>query len=354
MERDRISFPQTMALLFGALMAPAAELLPGPAARAGAAGALGVTAAAVLLAAGGLLAGSLAGEKGLASGLLDAFGEWGGRAVLTIYIVWFELLLALRLYQSGGRLSRWDEQDGGMWYFVLILAAFALWMGRGRLGALGRTAQLFFAALCVAGGLVLVFSLARVRPERLLSHSSWSTAEVGQVLLPGWQALGYGLFATFLWTPGKESRTMGWLRSVSMAWLVLVVMQLVILSRFGPGLTMEWPGAFFQLAEGIGVKGAFQRVESLVAAVWVFSDLLLLGGLLWGVRRIGGVLCPGLPADAVVAVGVGLAAVVAVTVSGGQIAVGAVEGYLIPAGNLILGVAVPGLAWLARGRKRKI
>lgn len=348
-----MSFPQMMALLFGALMAPAAELLPGSAARAGAVGALGVAGAAVLLAGAGLLAGSLGGES-LASGLMDAFGKWGGRAVLTIYIVWFELLLALRLHQSGQRLSRCGAQDGGVWYFALVLAAFALWMARGRLGALGRSAQLFFAALCTAGLLVLVFSLPRVRPERLLGDWAWSASAAGQILLPGWQVLGYGLFALFLWAPGEGKWTRSWLRSVSMAWLVLVVMQLVILGRFGPSLTMEWQGAFFQLAEGIGVKGAFQRVESLIAALWVFSDLLLLGGILWGMRKIGENLCPRLSADSIVAAGAGLAAVGAVAILGIRMEAGQLEMYLLPGGSLLLGVVIPGLAWLLQRGKRKI
>ena len=51
----------------------------------------------VLLAAG-WLAGSLSrGAGGLSQGLMDSFGPGAGRAVLTIYIIWMELLLALRL-----------------------------------------------------------------------------------------------------------------------------------------------------------------------------------------------------------------------------------------------------------------
>ena len=353
MERDRLSFPQMMALLLGALMGPAAELLPGTAAVAGVAGALGVTGAVVLMAGGGLLAHSLAGENGLASGLAKAFGRWGGKAVLTIYIVWFELLLALRLHQSARRLSQCGAQDGAAWFFILVLAGFALWMARGRLGALGRAAQLFFGALCVAGGLVLVFSLAQIRPGRLLSDWSWSAEEVGRVLLPGWQVMGYGLFAPFLWEPSEKCSAKPWLCSVSLVWLVLVAMQMVIVGRFGPQLTMEWNNAFFQLAEGIGVKGAFQRVESLVAAIWVFSDLLLLGGLLWGMQKMVGELHPGAPVAGIAASATGLAVVGAMAVLGVKLSGSDLEGNLVPAGNLLLGVGVPGVAWLLKRVKKR-
>ena len=352
MERDTLSFPQIMVLLFAALMGPAAELLPGAAAQAGIAGALGVTVAVVLMAVAGLLVRLPAQDGGLAAGLVRTFGTWGGKAVLTIYIVWFELLLALRLHRSAQRLSQCGEQDGAGWFFVLVLAGLSLWMAYGHLGALGRTAQLFFVALCIAGGAVLILSLFQIETGSLLTDWAWSLEGTTEILLPGFQVLGYGVFAAFLWQSTGENRIKSWMFSLSMVWLVLVVVQMVIIGRFGPQLTMELNNTFFQLAEGIGVKGAFQRVESLVAAVWIFSDLLLLGGILWGIRRISVELCPGIPMQGVIVSATCLAIVGGIAVFGVRIPAEKVEHYLIPAGNLILGVGVPGIAGLV-GRRKK-
>ena len=351
MERDTLSFSQLMVLLFGALMGPAAELLPGPAAQAGIAGALGVTGAVVLMAVAGLLVKPLATERGFAAGLARAYGRWGGRVVLTIYIVWGEVLLAVRLRQSAQRLVERGERDGAVWFFVLILAGMALWMAYGHLGALGRSAQLFFGALAIAGGLVLVFSLPQVRPGRLLAEWEWNIKGIGEVLLPGAQVLGYGLFISFLWEGSEKKRTKSWIRSICAAWVVLVAIQIIVVGRFGPRLTIELNNTFFQLAEGIGVEGAFQRVESLVAAVWIFSDLLLLTGILWGMRRIGEVLCPRVPVSAVVVSAMGLAVIGAVAVLGEKIPASKLEWYVVPAGNLMLGAGVPGVAYLFQRKK---
>ena len=45
---------------------------------------------------------------------------------------------------------------------------------------------------------------------------------------------------------------------------------------------MERP--FFALAKSVGVEGAFQRVESVVAALWTFSDLAIAGLLCFAMR----------------------------------------------------------------------
>lgn len=354
MERDTLSFSQLMALLFGALLGPAAELLPGAAAQAGVTGALAVFGVGLAMAGAGLLLGTLAAPRGgLAQGLAEVFGGFFGKGVLLLYIVWCQVLLTLRLRLSAQRLLGSGERDGAVWFFLLALGLMALWMAHGHLGALGRAAQLFFTVLGVTGGVVLVLALFQVEGGNLLSTWTWSPAGAGELLRPGLIALGYGLFGAFLLQPdGARRLSRPWLGWSAGAGLVLVAAQLVMIGRYGPQLTTRLHSPFFHLAKSVGVEGAFQRVESIVAAVWVFSDLLLLTGILWCMRRIGAVLCPRLPAPVLVTIAALSAMVTALALFGETLSPRGLEGYLLPAGSLILGLAVPGLALLIKGRKR--
>ena len=92
------------------------------------------------------------------------------------------------------------------------------------------------------------------------------------------------------------------------------------------------------------MEGAFQRVESLVAAVWSFSDLILLAGLLQGMKRIVGVLLPKASPHA---------AAVMLLASAGVVGLAAFPNSAIPEalgrgavlwGNLLLALALPLLA----------
>ena len=98
------------------------------------------------------------------------------------------------------------------------------------------------------------------------------------------------------------------------------------------------------MAKSVGVEGAFQRVESPVAAVWSFSDLILLAGLLQGMKRIVGVLLPKASPHA---------AAVMLLASAGVVGLAAFPNSAIPEalgrgavlwGNLLLALALPLLA----------
>ena len=109
--------------------------------------------------------------------------------------------------------------------------------------------------------------------------------------LPAPGVLGWGVFAAFLLgRVGARQRGRagtGW----SGAWgacLLLRWRQVVILGNLGPALAGRLDNPFFALAKSVGVEGAFQRVESMVSALWTFADLALGGVLLFALRAMAG------------------------------------------------------------------
>ena len=342
MERDTLSLPQLMTLLFGALIGPITELLPGAAVQGGVLGAICVSAAVVLMACAGICMGILAHSGGnFMEGLEQAFGG-AGKVILLMYVIWFQFLFTLRIRLSAQRLLSGGTRDGAVWFFLFVLGGMALWMAHGKLGALGRAAQLFFIVLVFSIASILLLSLGQIEKGNWLTTWEWSPK--GAVILswPGLQALGYGLFAGVLWEPPEKSqflrRWLFWCLGVA---VVLIGMQLVIVGCFGVRLTQSLQNPFFHLAKSVGIKGAFQRVESLVTAVWTFSDLLLLAGILWCIRRIGEKLNPGISVSTMVTVAVLTGMTVALAVFGGKVSAVKVAETVAAAGNLFLGIGVP-------------
>lgn len=267
MNREKLSAPQWGALLWTAALSPAAALLPGAALDWAGKGAwLSPLAAAVLL----LPVLSAAGQGG-AERLRATLP---GKVVLGGCVLWMELLLVLRLGLCARRMLWSGGRDGAAWYFLLVLAAVALWMGQGRLTALGRAGQLFLGILLGAAVLVLGLSALQVRPDRVLPL--W-TGDLGPVLLSGVPAAG-GLCCAVL--PMLLLPVRDWNRGSRMGWglagcVLLTLAQFIIVGNLGAGLAGQSDSAFFALTKSVGVKGAFQRVESVVAALWMLSDLTL-------------------------------------------------------------------------------
>ena len=249
------------------VLAPAAELLPGlllPKAGRGA-------WLSVLL-------GSL-----LALGLWLLLSRIGSvhlpTPVLLIYMVWGGFLLALRLRLCAQRLLSAGERDGSLGFFLLLLILLLLKVCTGTLPAFGRAAQLFGAVLFLTAGAVLLLSLGRCRWERvILIEAEWSG--VLWAAFPAAGVLLWGLPALFLESEREKSGRWG-----AVFCALLTAAQMVILACLGAGLAGELDRPFFALAKGVGVEGAFRRVESCIAALWSLADLTMAGVLLFALRR---------------------------------------------------------------------
>lgn len=358
MEPKKISHTQLMALIWAGVLAPAAELLPVITLPVAGKGAWLAPLAAVplVLLMGGLL-GKLSGERGLAGELRARFGPVFGSVLLIIYVVWAEVLLALRLRLCARRLLASGYRDGALWFFLLAVAALVLWMGLGRLPAFARAGQVILVVLGVTVAAVLLLALPKVRLERVLPLWRGDVRPVLTAALSAAGVLGWGVYAAFLAgqvTPKDNKRSWYGLFWGMGGCLLLTLAQGVILGNLGPALAGKLEGPFFALAKSVGVEGAFQRVESVVAALWTLADLVMGVILLFAVKTILGELSPVLQKRRWT---VG-AMVLAVVLALGGFSDGAAERWnrtVVPWGNLMLGLGLSVLLVSVggMGRKRK-
>lgn len=357
MRDNKISRTQLMALLWAGVMAPAAELLPKlllPGAGRGAWLAV-VLAAPIVLTAGWLL-GSLAGREGLAHEVKWLLGRWIGGAILLFYIVWGLFLLSLRLRLCAQRLLSSGERDGALWFFLLAVTAVLLWIGQGKLTAFARAGQLFLTALLTTAGTVLILSLLRAGPERLFPLW-WKEGDlVFQSVLSAAGVMGWGLFLPFLMGEVRdqgENKNWHWLFWGLGGTLLLAAAQAIIVGNLGTALAARLDNPFFALAKSVGVEGAFQRVEGVVAALWTFADLAMGGVLIFALRAMLEEILPtgALPWVPWGTVLIGMVGALALFPDFGIAE--ELNRRLVPWGNLLLGALLPALLWLAERFFRK-
>ena len=285
MKKGALSRTQLAVLVWAGVLAPAAELLPGAALSAGRGAWLAPLAALPLVLLSVCQLTRLAGDKGLARGILDGLGPRFGWGVLFLYMMWALALLALRLRLCAGRMLSSGYRDGAMPYFLLAAAGMVFWLAGGSLAAFARAGQLFFLVLAVTGGAILLLSLPQVRAVRLLPL--W-TGDVVPVLQSGFAAagvLGWGSCWAFL-TEEMPSDGKGSCRRTALGCVILALTQGVILGSLGPALAGRLDSPFLALAKSVGVEGAFQRVESVVAALWVIADVTMACLLTFALRAM--------------------------------------------------------------------
>lgn len=292
MEHKGISKGQYGALLWAGALAPVVELLPAvtlPVAKKGAW--LAPLVAAVVLLPFFFkvrkLGGSILGAK-------TQLGNVVGSGFLLVYLLWLELLLTLRLGLCARRMVLSGERDGSVWFFLLVLAALAGWMAGGTLPAFGRAGQLYLTVLVLTGGLVLGLSLPQLRIDRLLPLWKEDVLPVLQAGVPAAAALLWSILPMLCLPPEEPDGKGGMLFWGVGGCLVLGGMQAILLGNLGTALAGRSEYAFFTLTKSVGVEGAFQRVESVVAALWLLCDLTLCVTLLFALGRLGGILFPGI------------------------------------------------------------
>lgn len=359
MKREGISRTQLMALLWAGVLAPAGELLPGlllP--LAGKGSWLAAALAAPLVLAGGWLLNCLSAERGIVGTLMETLGPIAGRGIILLYMVWAQVLLTWNLRASARRLLASGDRDGSLWFFLLALAGVLIWIGRGKLEAFARAGQIFLVALLAAAGVVLALSVMQAKPEHLLPISWREGAALGKGALTTAGVVGWGLFAAFLLGEVKDQgEPKGWhwtfwgLGGV----LFLAAAQAVILGNLGARLAMKLENPFFALAKSVGVEGAFQRVESMISAMWTFADLTMGGVLVFALRTMAQVALPKKIGSWIPWICVGLAAGGGLLLTPGTTMESLLSGKTIAWGNLIFAFLLPGLICLGRkagGRKQ--
>ena len=283
MKGELLSKGQWGALLWLAALAPAAELLPAVGLEAGRGAWLTPAAAGLIL---------------LPLLWLTREGNCIGRGAALLCGGWMEVLLVLRLILCSRRMLWSGQRDGAVWFFLLTLTALALWMSGGKITALGRSGQICLALLLSAAAVVLGLSLPGVRADRILPL--W-TEDAGPVLLTAVRGAGSLCWAVLpaLFLPAKPRSGKSLALWGGGGCLLLTFAQLIIVGNLGVGLCTRSESAFFALTKSVGVEGAFQRVESVVTALWMISDLILCVLLTRGVGACVQRICPRLDREGV-------------------------------------------------------
>ena len=157
-------------ILFTALLSPAVRALPGwTVGTAGESAWLtGILAFPPFLLLGWMVFSLCRRSGGLAQAYQDAFGPLAGKVAIVIYLSWALFLLCAegRLYAE--RMLSAGYRSAAPWVFLLVLLGVVLWMGRRKLGAFARAAEICYLVLALTLGLVLLFSILDMSPEHVL------------------------------------------------------------------------------------------------------------------------------------------------------------------------------------------
>lgn len=283
---DKISVRQLLAMGFVCQLSPLIRRVPAKTAETAGGGAwLSVILAAAPLALALFFMYLLIGKnggRGLSTVLTDALGRFCGKAVLTIYSVWFIFLAAFILRSGADRFIGTIYPGSGAAIFVIVMLAACLPAILGPLKAIARSAMIFRPILIAVLLVVFAFSLPNVNLSGM-----WQISPANE------QDVMYGTFSVFgpisicMYLSFVTDQTEGRIKLSSLSlWLAaaLAVAELLCLATigaFGAEMTARLRNPFFAMVRDITIFGSVERIDAVVVAMWVFSDFVLISLLLF-------------------------------------------------------------------------
>lgn len=290
---SRITLKQIMVLLFCGLLSPMIRQVPRQTVEAGEAGGwlAPILALPVFLLALWLLTACfrrLPRGTGLAGLYEMAFGKVLGKAATVVTILWLLVLtgVGLRFYAEDFISSIYLDTD--LWLFLVGIMLLVWWVCRRGLATVCRMSQIFFYGLCAVVGLAMALGISEVEVYHIWPFWLGGWRGVAAAALPVLAVLGQCI--PLLYSSDPVSKTQGGMR-IAAAWfaalcLVLTVLEAIIIGVFGWQTVERMQMPFFSLAkEGSGLN-VVERLESVVAGVWVFSDVALFSALILAAKEM--------------------------------------------------------------------
>ena len=279
---------QLRALCYTAALAPASSLIPKVTAKiAGSGSWIAPLIALPVILIFILLLSEFMKMRRSGEGLGELILRSGGSVFGSIVLI---LLAAFMLFDGGFILRsaalRFTETifpSSGPWFFMVIMLGMAAAAALGSVKALPRAARVFAPILTAVLILTLVFAFSSVDKSKLLPVSRSDTADLflSSLIVVEIYA-GILTFAAVLedQCPRKRGRFKGHVLWTILTCLLLTVLSAVIIGSYGATLTAKLSSPFFCMIRDVTLFRTVERIEALVAALWVMSDFTLLALLL--------------------------------------------------------------------------
>lgn len=285
MGREVISVRQMMILLLVALLGPAVDLLPGVAANRG--GWISALAALPLL-----LAAVWANSNVFCrQGVWERIGKPIGSTIVIMYMIWSLVVLAAVLRLSAARMGT-VYSGAPSWLFGVAVAVLGVWMGKGKVSVLARSAEVFYLGLTVLFAGILLLAVFQLEWKNLY-QVEWSAVPGGGIAIAG-MCMSVAPAAVLGSNIPKGARGLrkafGWTVAFD---VFLALLSAAVIGTLGNGLSSRLETPFLIMVQGLGIKGAFQRNEALVAAMCLLSDVIFAGALLRAWVTLAGRMKPG-------------------------------------------------------------
>lgn len=280
--KQKISCRQAILLFIFASGSPAVRLFPEQTAKiakqAGWLAPLVSSAAFVLLAF--IISKIFKGYKdaNLADIYYDVMGVFAGKIIISIYLLWVLLLLALYVRYYAERLVASIMPDASLSFFAISMLILIFFVLRGGLVSIARFSEFFFFLFAIIVYLLFFLSLPDLRMKNLFPIS-------GIDILPIFKSsyVMFGIWVYFLYVfffgdqiNDKEHIMKFGLQGALFLGISTMIVIIQTLGSLGPTVVERMLLPYFVSVKHISLLETVERLESVIIAFWIMADFIII------------------------------------------------------------------------------
>ena len=227
-----------------------------------------------------MMSGRKPGDS-MADVIINAIGKTGGKIVISVFGLWLICYVGFMLKSGAERLisSAYDTASPAI--FILTIFAVSVIVAVKKLKVLGRLSEIFFIIFGVVFIIIMIPAFADIKVENLLPVTIYDTGDILKGAIP---IINIGTVGVYLYffkdvADADNSNKVIVKRVVTVLGVILTLL-ITTIGILSEPLIRELQHPFFIMVRDLTVFKVVERVESVVIALWVVSDIVYVSMLL--------------------------------------------------------------------------
>ena len=207
------------------------------------------------------------------------YGKAAGGGVTVIFVLWMIFYTGLVLRVAGDRLVSCVYSSSHWAIFAAVIAAVSAFAAAGRVKALTRTASLLLPVVIASLAGVFLLLTADIKSENLLPLTA---ADVKPALTGSFHMISVGSLMAYYGFMPTDRQSQKRAEGIGYAAGVIAVMAAVtvtVVGILGAELASAMESPFFVVIRNVTLFNILERIEAVVVALWVVSDVAFVSGM---------------------------------------------------------------------------
>jgi len=205
-------------------------------------------------------------------------GNVVGKILLSIYLIWCVVLYCVYIRYYAGRLMGSIFPDSEIKFFIIVMLALVFMAARGKIETFIRFSEFTLLLFTIVLVLLFVILLPEVKLGNIYPVTFHDAVPAGKAALDVFGVWSYLLLPFFFGDSIINKDQIKKYGKQTAVFLVIIVVFLLItaVGSLGPSVASRMALPFFNAVKLITFIETFDRFESIVLAIWVVADFVLI------------------------------------------------------------------------------